>query len=147
MTLNVPKYTLSAFELPQKDIMSSNMKIKKACEHCGLEFIARNTVTKYCGDHCGKRAYIAKVRDQKIKDSQVKADRPSAHVIRKENENDKSYFALKTIDYLTVSEAAVLLKCGRRTIYRMIKASKIPSANLSIKSGIISPLFFVNLRG
>lgn len=46
--------------------MSSNIKIKKIYQHGGQEFIARTTVTKYCGDNCAKRAYKAKVREQKI---------------------------------------------------------------------------------
>lgn len=40
--------------------MSSNIKIKKNCQHCGQEFIARTTVIKYCGDYCAKKAYKAK---------------------------------------------------------------------------------------
>uniref|UniRef100_UPI0028B10B01 hypothetical protein n=1 Tax=Sphingobacterium multivorum TaxID=28454 RepID=UPI0028B10B01 len=41
--------------------MSSNIKIKKICQQCGQEFIARTTVTKYCGDNCAKKAYKVKV--------------------------------------------------------------------------------------
>lgn len=42
--------------------MSSNIKIKKNCQHCGQEFIARTTVIKYCGDYCAKKAYKAKMQ-------------------------------------------------------------------------------------
>lgn len=113
--------------------MSSNMKIKRICQFCGTEFIARTTVTKYCGDICAKRAYKAKVREAKIKASQAEPETERPDKTFNRIERDKGYFNIKTLDYLTVKEAAELLKCGRRTIYRMIKAGKIPSANLSIR--------------
>lgn len=111
--------------------MSSNIKIKKICEFCGTEFIARTTVTKYCGDICAKRAYKAKVREEKIKASQAETEKPDKTINR--IERDKGYFNIKTLDYLTVKEAAALLKCDKRTIYRMVISGRIPSANLSIR--------------
>lgn len=95
--------------------MSSNIKIKKICQLCGQEFIARTTVTKYCGDTCAKKAYKVKIREEKIKSSEKQLE------MQKESNKPKpdtnSYFALKTLDYLTVKEAAILLKCDR-THYR-----------------------------
>lgn len=46
--------------------MSSKLRINKICQHCCNEFIAKTTVTKYCGDNCTKRAYKARKRDDKI---------------------------------------------------------------------------------
>lgn len=111
--------------------MSSNMKIQKICGHCGQQFIARTTVTKYCGDNCAKRAYKARVREEKIKKSQIEIEK--SNDVSTARVNDKSYFSLKTLDYLTVKEAADLLKCDPRTIYRLVKRGCIPSANLSIR--------------
>jgi excisionase family DNA binding protein len=51
----------------------------------------------------------------------------------KPKEDPTSYFELKTLDYLTVMEAAILLKCDKRTVYRMVKNGSIPAANLSIR--------------
>lgn len=109
--------------------MSSNIKIKRICEHCGHEFIARTTVTKYCGDTCAKKAYKAKVREEKIKASEKQLVKQKES--RKSNSDLNSYFALKTLDYLTVREADILLKCDRRTIYFMVKSKRLPSINLS----------------
>lgn len=109
--------------------MSSNIKIKKICQHCGQEFIARTTVTKYCGDNCAKKAYKVKVRDQKIKSSEEQLAIQKESIKPKPDTN--SYFALKTLDYLTVKEAAVLLKCDCRTIYFMVKSKRLPAINLS----------------
>ncbi|MDP9960546.1 helix-turn-helix domain-containing protein [Chryseobacterium lathyri] len=109
--------------------MSSNIKIKKICQHCGQEFIARTTVTKYCGDNCAKKAYKVKVREEKIKSSEKQLTIQKESIKSKPDPN--SYFALKTLDYLTVKEAAVLLKCDCRTIYFMVKSKRLPAINLS----------------
>ncbi|WP_286856740.1 MULTISPECIES: helix-turn-helix domain-containing protein [Sphingobacterium] len=107
------------------------MKIKKICEHCGLEFIAQTTVTRYCCKTCNSRAYKINVRElrEKLTEATQEVSKPQS----KPKEDFNSYFALKTLDYLTVKEAAILLKCDRRTVYRMVKNGSIPAANLSIR--------------
>lgn len=109
--------------------MSSNIKIKKICLHCRQEFIARTTVTKYCNLKCAQRAYKANARELKIQQSN--SDQQTTAKETKSEQNLASYFELKTLDYLTVQQAAVLLNCDRRTIYRLVKSGRIPSANLS----------------
>ena len=49
--------------------MSSNIEVLKICQHCEMEFTARTTVTKYCGDACAKRAYKARKRVEKVEQS------------------------------------------------------------------------------
>ncbi len=44
----------------------------------------------------------------------------------KPKQNPDIYFDIKTLDYLTVREAAVLLKYDRRTVYRLIKSGSLP---------------------
>ncbi|RQO37646.1 hypothetical protein DBR39_12190 [Chryseobacterium sp. KBW03] len=107
------------------------MKIKKICEHCGLEFIAQTTVTRYCCKTCNSRAYKINVRElrEKLTEATQEVSKPQS----KPKEDPSSYFALKTLDYLTVKEASILLKCDKRTVYRMVKNGSIPAANLSIR--------------
>ena len=107
------------------------MKIKKICEHCGLEFIAQTTVTRYCSKTCNSRAYKINVRElrEKLTEATQEISKPQS----KPKEDPNSYFALKTLDYLTVKEASILLKCDKRTVYRMVKNGSIPAANLSIR--------------
>ncbi|AZA84504.1 helix-turn-helix domain-containing protein [Chryseobacterium indologenes] len=107
------------------------MKIKKICEHCGLEFIAQTTVTRYCCKTCNSRAYKINVRElrEKLTEATQEVSKPQS----KPKEDPNSYFALKTLDYLTVKEASILLKCDKRTVYRMVKNGSIPAANLSIR--------------
>lgn len=107
------------------------MKIKKICEHCGLEFIAQTTVTRYCCKTCNSRAYKINVR--KLREKLTEATQEVSKPQSKPKEDPNSYFALKTLDYLTVKEASILLKCDKRTVYRMVKNGSIPAANLSIR--------------
>jgi hypothetical protein len=50
--------------------MSSNIKITRICQHCGHEFVAKTTVTKYCDKTCAKRAYKARIKKQKVAESE-----------------------------------------------------------------------------
>ncbi|MEM1136396.1 MAG: helix-turn-helix domain-containing protein [Bacteroidota bacterium] len=100
--------------------MSSNIRIQKTCEYCGKEFIAKTTVTKYCGDDCSKRAYKARKREEKIEAArQVKIGNKA--ILLSE---------VKIKDILTVPEVAVLLNCSRHTIYRLIKSGTLKAVNL-----------------
>lgn len=101
--------------------MSSNIKITRICQLCGHEFIAKTTVTKYCGDPCAKRAYKLRIKDQKIIESENETK-----VIR-----ETSFKPLILSDYLTVKEVAVILKCDPRTIYDIIRSGKLNAVNLS----------------
>jgi hypothetical protein len=55
--------------------MSSNIKITRICRHCGHEFVAKTTVTKYCGEDCAKRAYKARIKKQKIEKSEIETQK------------------------------------------------------------------------
>lgn len=102
--------------------MSSNIRIKKKCQLCNSEFIAKTTVTKFCGDTCAKIAYKARKRAEKI----LKASKPrSIKVNPKENIQE-----LQMKEYLTVKEAASLLSCSSKTIYRLIDNGQIKAINL-----------------
>jgi len=46
--------------------MSSNIRIKKVCQHCGKLFIAKTTVTQFCSDDCAKKNYKKRQRGDKI---------------------------------------------------------------------------------
>lgn len=103
--------------------MSSNIKITRICQHCCQEFIAKTTVTKYCGDVCAKRAYKEKVRKQKIKESEAETN----------VQRNKYSVPVSTAEYLTVKDVSSLLKCDPRTIYSMIKGGRLNAINLSAR--------------
>jgi len=103
--------------------MSSNIKITRICQHCGQEFIAQTTVTRYCGDNCAKRAYKARIKKQKIEASEAET----------QNRRQLPSIPNKTLEYLTVNDVASMLKCDRRTVHHMIKSGRLNAINLSIR--------------
>ena len=104
--------------------MSSNMRVPKVCQLCGVEFVARTTTTQYCGDHCAKRAYKLRQRESKLK--QVS---PIANQILEFNQDQ-----IKNKDFLSLAETSKLLGASRMTIYRQIKIGNINAAKLGIRT-------------
>ena len=102
--------------------MSSNIRIKKKCQLCNSDFIAKTTVTKYCGDNCAKLAYKARKRAEKINKSKASTVKSQS---KKSELSD-----IQQKDYLTVKEASLLLGCSSKTIYRMVSDKKIEAINL-----------------
>lgn len=100
--------------------MSSNIRIPKVCRHCNNEFIAKTTVTKYCGDNCAKKAYKQRARNKKINEA-VKEERTFLV---------NSYDQINNKQYLTVKEASRLLNISIRTTYRLIEDGSLPAVNL-----------------
>lgn len=92
-------------------LMRSNIRMQRICKHCGEEFTAKTTVTKYCGDNCAKRAYKARKRQEKI----GKVEKEVKEQVSKPIEE------LKAKPFLSISETAQLLGISRRTIYRLIE--------------------------
>lgn len=116
--------------------MSSNIEIQRICQHCGNEFTARTTVTKYCGDDCAKRAYKERLRAAKVEISNKETQRTKSQPIQE----------LKGKEFLTVREVARLLNCSVRSAYYYIESGTIKATNLGqritrIKRSEIDKLF------
>lgn len=107
--------------------MSSNIQISRICQFCGKEFIAKTTVTQYCGDNCSKRAYKARIRSRKIEDSNAVTKTIKVKPIEE----------VKKKEFLNVNDLAILLSCSRRTAYRLVKNGNIHSINLGIRKTLI----------
>lgn len=101
--------------------MSSNIKVQRICQHCGKEFTAKTTTTKYCSHTCNSRAYKAKKRAEKVK----KSDQETIQV------KTQPIAELNAKEILSVKEAAVLLGFSVRTTYRLINNGTIKAVNLS----------------
>ena len=91
--------------------MSSNIRIEKICQQCGETFIAKTTVTKYCGDRCSKRAYKARKRNEKIEAAKQETLKIKTQPIEE----------LQAKEFLTVKEVAALLSCSVRSVYYQIE--------------------------
>jgi excisionase family DNA binding protein len=115
--------------------MSSNIRVPKICQHCGKEFTAKTTVTKYCGDTCAKRAYKIRKRDEKI--LKVATISNQKYVFIQKHLQDK--------DILSISETCKLLGASRMTLYRQIKKGTIKAVKFGnrtiIKRSEIDKLF------
>ena len=112
--------------------MSSNIRVYRICQFCGVEFVARTTVTKYCGDNCASRAYKQQKKEEKIRLSDV----TPAKAIKQKLD---SVF-LKNLSYrefLSVNQAALLLGASRMTLYRLNKKGGLPFHKLADRTIIL----------
>lgn len=116
--------------------MSSNIKVQRICNHCGIEFTAKTTTTKFCSSKCSSNGYKAKVRGLKVincnNETKVRKSKPAEELKQKE--------------FLTVRDLATLLSSSTRTVYNLIKLGRLQAVNLSerkilIKRSSIDELF------
>ena len=103
-------------------IMSSNIRIESTCDFCGENFIGKTLRTRYCSHICNSRDYKKKLKEKKLK-GEVKN--------REETEISKDLEALKNKEYLSAKDAAILIGCSTKTIYRLINDGTIKGVNLS----------------
>jgi excisionase family DNA binding protein len=101
--------------------MSSNIRINRVCENCNTSFVAKTTVTRFCGDNCAKVAYKKRKRASKIKKSNTNTLKIKLEPLE----------ILQVKDYLTVKETATLLNISKRSTYRLIEMGALRAANLS----------------
>ncbi|MGJ8667540.1 MAG: helix-turn-helix domain-containing protein [Patiriisocius sp.] len=101
--------------------MSSNIRIDRICEHCNRNFIAKTTVTRFCGDKCAKAAYKKRRKNEKINKSNTQTLKIKIDPIN----------IIQIKDYLTVREIASLLNISERSTYRLIDSGKLNASNLS----------------
>ena len=116
--------------------MSSNIKIKRICQYCEQEFIARTTVTKYCSHTCNRKDYKANKRNEKVKQSNTETTKTKHHPLEQ----------LKAKEFLTVRQVAQLLNCSVRSAYYHIESGTISAVNLGqrmtrVKRSEIDKLF------
>lgn len=107
--------------------MSTNIRIQKICRHCGKEFTAKTTVTKYCSDNCAKRAYKARKRAENIKTSNKET-----YLIK-----TKPIEEIKAKEFLTVRDVSKLINCSRQTVYNLINSKKLKAVNILEKKTIV----------
>jgi excisionase family DNA binding protein len=99
--------------------MSSNIRLEKICQHCGVQFTAKTTVTQFCSDTCSKRAYKKRKRDEKI-----------GVAIKEETERANYNPFISQKEFLTVDEACQLINASRWTIYRLIDKGELKAGKL-----------------
>ena len=46
--------------------MKTNIRVKKKCEYCKEEFVAKTTKTRYCCHRCNQKGYKLNLKTNKI---------------------------------------------------------------------------------
>lgn len=100
--------------------MSSKIEITKVCQQCGIEFIAKTTVTKFCSQPCAARNYKERKKSEKL--NQLKS--PTQQKIQ------YNASQLSEKEFLSIADTCQLLGASRMTIYRQIKNGNIKAVKL-----------------
>ena len=100
--------------------MSSKIEVQRICQHCGNEFTARTTVTRFCSHRCASAAHKQKLRAGKVEESNKQTQQVKTRPIEE----------LKAKEFLTVREVARLLNCSVRSAYYYIESGTIKAVNL-----------------
>lgn len=103
--------------------MSSNIRIEKTCQLCGKLFIAKTTVTKFCGHDCSRKAYKKTKRTEKIE-----------LAIEKEIKTKVFNPMISSKEYLSIAETCQLLGTSRWTIYRMLQNGKLQHTKIGTRT-------------
>lgn len=115
--------------------MSSNIRIQRVCQHCRKEFMAKTTVTKFCSADCSKRSYKQRKRGGQIQYSEIQTTQiKSAPMLE-----------IQSKDFISITEASLLLGVSRWTVSRAVANKTIPSLRLGrrivIKRNELDKLF------
>lgn len=115
--------------------MSSGILVNRICEYCSSEFVAKTTVTRFCGESCAKRSYKQRIRDKKLEQSNKQTEN-----IRKEAVSIRMR-AIKNVtelEYLNPTDVAKLLMCSRKNVYSLMDAGRLVYSQVSDKKRLIS---------
>ncbi len=104
--------------------MSSNLELKRVCQHCGVTFIAKKTTTKFCSLQCGQRNYKVRERMNKISNRNVEAKAITNHV---DHQSLVSYSEQELID---IKMLAFVTSMSERTIFNLIKDPEFPKLKI-----------------
>jgi excisionase family DNA binding protein len=100
--------------------MSSNMELKRVCQHCGKLFIAKKTSTKFCSLACGQRNYKIRQRIVKVRTSNTESRKQSLMKTASKTDNlpEPLLVDVKMLSFMT--------NMSVRTIYRLMKEHEFP---------------------
>lgn len=101
--------------------MSSNIKVRRVCVYCGAEFMAQTTKTRYCSKKCNTAHYKAKIKAQKVEQSNIETTKITSKPIQE----------IQAKEFLTVKDVSILLGCSKRSVYRLIQNGTLEAVNLS----------------
>lgn len=94
------------------------MQYQLICKYCGENFTGSNGATKYCTPRCAGRANKAEKRRERL--------RTKSEEIQEQNRQD-----LLSQEYLSISDAAILLGISRPTLSGFIRRGILPVLRFS----------------
>ena len=105
--------------------MSSNIRLKKVCQHCGNLFTAKTTVTKFCSDDCAKRNYKKRKKEESI---QVSNQATAREVTRRVNPQPAENVRIEPIakSLIDLEELSAITGLSRRTLFRLMENRRFP---------------------
>jgi predicted DNA-binding transcriptional regulator AlpA len=113
--------------------MSSNIRLKKVCQHCHRPFIAKTTVTKFCGEECAKRNYKKREREKKITEAILKTN---TKLVNSNSETEIPIVISSSgsdrfqRELLNIGDLSMLLGITERTLFRAMKKSSFPRVKI-----------------
>ena len=106
--------------------MSSNLKLKKVCQHCGNVFTAQTTVTKFCSLDCARRNYKQRQRKDKI----GKSNEDTKTTLLKPEQNEAKPISQEQKELIDIKLLAAATGMGERTLFRLIKDEDFPKLKI-----------------
>ena len=104
--------------------MSSNIKIEKICEFCSSIFTAQKTSTKFCSLKCSQRAYKERVRNAKIKNTNIQTSITISIPLEQ----------VKSKTYLSIAETCLLVGVCRKTLYNLIQREELKAGKFGSRT-------------
>jgi len=112
--------------------MSTNIRVKRKCEYCKQQFIAKTIRTRYCSHDCNSKAYKKIKSEEKIKQAKrVYRIKPPVAPVNSNVAWD--YTQIQSKQLLTINETCVLLSITQVTIRRWLKEGIITCGRIGKK--------------
>ena len=102
-----------------------NIVFNKICEHCNTTFSSLKSTTKFCSQKCASAAYKVRKRKERI-------DLVEQEFIVKQTLSPIE--RVKDKEFLTPTDAGILLGIGRSTIYRYLRSNELKGIQLKGKT-------------
>ncbi len=100
--------------------MSSNLELKRVCQHCGVAFLAKKTTTKFCSLQCGQRNYKIRQRMNKIENRNAEARAKTNHI------DQRPLVCYLEQELIDIKMLAFVTSMSERTIFNLIKDPGFP---------------------
>jgi excisionase family DNA binding protein len=107
--------------------MSSNLRLKRVCEHCKRVFTAKTTVTKFCSDECAKKNYKLRQKTAAISESN---EQTKQKITSAPSSSGNGTITVDQMEIVDITTLCAITTIGERTMYRLIKDQDFPKLKI-----------------